>query len=70
MKQTNLYFTYETARAREAACPWTILVAWGCYGIAMALLWQVPHDRPWVGAVLWGIAGILATGLALALWEF
>ncbi|MFY9719768.1 MAG: hypothetical protein WAK16_08985 [Candidatus Cybelea sp.] len=69
MIQTNLNYDQPSQAADEGPCLGRLLFTWGLYGLAMTMLWRVPHHSAWAAAALWAIAGLVALAVMVKLGE-
>jgi hypothetical protein len=51
------------------ACSGKLFWLWGCYGLALALLWQLAGASRAGEAIVWSVAVLAGLALALALRE-
>lgn len=65
MKQTILEPNFY--RVHSQPCPGRLLIAWGLYGFAAALFWQMAGSDPRAQAIVWLLALVLGLGLLLSL---
>jgi hypothetical protein len=67
MKQITL--DYRLRQRTEAICPGRLLVTWGLYGLAMALLWRFAGENAGAQIATWLVALAAAAGLVFAMGE-
>jgi len=65
MKQNILMYHQPHLVEAETLCVGRLLLAWGLYGIAMAVLWDAAGLNPWAQSAVWLVGLAVAPAIAL-----